>query len=1091
MGQELPDNTENPREALDRILAALTSGNAESQRSAILELNSRPYSSPAIIVELEKLALIGGEEVRGLALSALQSPASRGVYKQNAPLNQRDRAVILGELLAWRKNGLLDETRAAILAQRYGFDLEANQPAKHVQNPPQAFAVPQPSAALRPSPPAPRPTLTETLLSESTIKIALYLGAFLVIVAAAILVALDVFRVPILAAATLGFFIGAIATRKRLPQPSFVLAIVFSCLLPFDATVVADTIGLAPQINELYWGGVYFLLSVVCVFGTWFYASRFFSMAAFVALDLSVFNVLTFPGLDYEIVLLGLAVAGLVGLLGVTLLKRWKDTKFASPLFGLTLLHSFILVCTVGLVCLVRAATQTDDAGRLYWLAISLTWVVFSIFALAANSLYPFPLFPWAVTFLLLPLPWTFLQTFNPSPLVFVSALWAFGAMYALGSEAARRLPFDWIQKYHWPLLIQSFLPIFIAWIWGAFENVTYGFGIALGTAVIYFLLTVSKPRSLPWTSSLVTALTAYFSFFLLPFMERFQVQTPHLIAIAALLFLLPDQFLKADLKHSPSLRWPPRLIGILLFAVTLLIMVSNGFDTPGQRALVLVVFALLALGYSIRYRLSWVTYLFSGLVAAVTLETLSQFKVTDLWLPVLSALAALLYLSGSFQHRLAHDLRFSGLSTVGLSTLAAIFMLNDNLPAGWYALLAALLFSIEMYRYKNSWMELGVLGYAALAWALCVYQVSALPRVNLSVMDRVGYQLIGVSALLVLLELLIRQTYRLERKLSVVSVAGAVALPALSSIYLLFVGVDSLHVAAIGFGIFLIVFLVNAFMRHAPRLGFAATASAALWVIYLLRTLEWPNWLFPLIVLAILYYAVGYLLRRSADQRPAEHLLAGWDRVSLFSGLGLGTLLSFSAPFEDTGLAAAIPVALAATLWTVEAFHRRNVWLGFPSNGLYLLSYFMLLNALHVDEPQFYSVGASALGLLMHYLLTRTGSRTGTFLTGMVSQLILLSTTYIQMLNTERLGFFFVLFFQGLVVLLYGIVIRSRSLVITPIIFIVVGAITVAYSALQGISTVLVLGCTGLIMLMLGILAVIMRERLVRIGERFSNWNA
>jgi hypothetical protein len=357
--------------------------------------------------------------------------------------------------------------------------------------------------------------------------------------------------------------------------------------------------------------------------------------------------------------------------------------------------------------------------------------------------------------------------------------------------------------------------------------------------------------------------------------------------------------------------------------------------------------------------------------------------------------------------------------------------------------------------------------------------------------MDRVGYQLIGVSALLVLLELLIRQTYRLERKLSVVSVAGAVALPALSSIYLLFVGVDSPHVAAIGFGIFLIVFLVNALVRHAPRLGFAAAASAALWVIYLLRTLEWPNWLFPLIFLAILYYAVGYLLRRSADQRPAEHLLADWDRVLLFSGLGLGTLLSFSAPFEDTGLAAAIPVALAATLWTVEAFHRRNVWLGFPSNGLYLLSYFMLLNALHVDEPQFYSVGASALGLLMHYLLTRTGSRTGTFLTGMVSQLILLSTTYIQMLNTERLGFFFVLFFQGLVVLLYGIVIRSRSLVITPIIFIVVGAITVAYSALQGISTVLVLGCTGLIMLMLGILAVIMRERLVRIGERFSDWNA
>ena len=126
-----------------------------------------------------------------------------------------------------------------------------------------------------------------------------------------------------------------------------------------------------------------------------------------------------------------------------------------------------------------------------------------------------------------------------------------------------------------------------------------------------------------------------------------------------------------------------------------------------------------------------------------------------------------------------------------------------------------------------------------------------------------------------------------------------------------------------------------------------------------------------------------------------------------------------------------------------------------------------------------------------MHYLLTRTGSRTGTFITGMVSQLVLLSTTYIQFLSTERLVFFAVLFFQALIVLGYGVVIRSRSLVITPLVFLVLSVLTVLYGLMQGIMTVVLIGCTGLLLLMLGILAVIMRDRLKQISERFNDWGA
>lgn len=135
--------------------------------------------------------------------------------------------------------------------------------------------------------------------------------------------------------------------------------------------------------------------------------------------------------------------------------------------------------------------------------------------------------------------------------------------------------------------------------------------------------------------------------------------------------------------------------------------------------------------------------------------------------------------------------------------------------------------------------------------------------------------------------------------------------------------------------------------------------------------------------------------------------------------------------------------------------------------------------------------MGAALLGLIQHYFLTRANSRAAAFITGMVSQLALLGVTYLQMLGNEELVYFAVLFFQGLAVLFYGIVIRSRSLVVAPIIFVVLGVVTIVYSALHGISTILIVGCTGILMLLLGTLAVIQRERLVRIGERFSDWNA
>jgi exosortase/archaeosortase len=90
---------------------------------------------------------------------------------------------------------------------------------------------------------------------------------------------------------------------------------------------------------------------------------------------------------------------------------------------------------------------------------------------------------------------------------------------------------------------------------------------------------------------------------------------------------------------------------------------------------------------------------------------------------------------------------------------------------------------------------------------------------------------------------------------------------------------------------------------------------------------------------------------------------------------------------------------------------------------------------------------------------------------------------------SANELKFFFILFAQSMIVLVYGLIQRSRSLVITPIAFAVLGVVTVVYSALKGLSSVILVGCTGIVLLLLGIMAVILRERITRLGEQLSDW--
>jgi hypothetical protein len=420
--------------------------------------------------------------------------------------------------------------------------------------------------------------------------------------------------------------------------------------------------------------------------------------------------------------------------------------------------------------------------------------------------------------------------------------------------------------------------------------------------------------------------------------------------------------------------------------------------------------------------------------------------------------------------------LRSSGMVLGTLVTVGAFITSKET--GGWYALVIGLLFAAEMSLSRNGWFEVGL---------PVLFNIGAFLILRDLNLDELPHHLLAYSLVWLVPDLVGYHTFKHPRPLKWI-VRGVGALLATVNYGVLFFD-ESAATATLGFGIYSLLFLVSSWVYLQPNLFYAFTLTLPLFVTFAFRSFEITKWIHPVIFLAMGYYAAGFILR-------LVKRATGWDTTLLFSGLGVGVVVSMAAPILG-GLDAAIPVAFAATLWAVEAFQRKNVWLGFPANGLYLLAYFIILIELKVDQPQFFSMGAALLGMIQHYLLTRAGSKTGTFIMGMLSQLTLLGTTYIQMVSngSEGLIYFVVLFLQSLTVLVYGIVIRSRSLTFTPILFSVVGVLSVlyivVYDLLDAFTTILMVGCTGVILIGLGILAVLMRERITKIGERLSEWKA
>lgn len=1065
---------QEPEEILIDIYTNLKSADDVAVLQGIETLTKINFSSEAVRNQLEKLSTqSSNNDIRKAALSALNLPAQRNVRGRVNKLQRGDRYVILQEINDWEKGGLLAKENAEVIRRRYDFDfapLSAPTPVAR-----QAAAThPETPAPIRASTIArsePRPSLLQTLTSEASIKVYLYLGAFFVIAAAAILgAAIPELRLPILILGTLIFGGLAVVIKKRLPQPSFALFIVFSFLLPITANTIEETLRQTLDISNAfsagYWVFIFFVMAVVWSGATWLYESRLFSVTAFGSLVLAALRVGNIFEAEAEFFTAMSGLAAVTGLAGYWLLKKWKDAKFALPLFlAAQGVQGIILLVSLSIFGI---NTFDPSSASLWHLGTFFTWTFAFVFYILSNILLPFLFFPWLAVGTLIPMPWFLAAAFDLESLGSTILLITWGAMLAIASELTHRI--ELTRKYSLPALLASMPTFVLAIITGFVYSTALGMIAAFGVAVIYAVLHTLRTRWWLWTLALLSFIIAYFAFFELDFMQKLDIFFGYPTLLLSILFLLPDLLLKKDFSADIEWRMPPRIAGALftLFTSSAILF----YNESNHVAICFAAYTLFFAAYTFAQRRAIFGYLPATYLPLAILFALDHFNI-DVWQPALTGLAVLYFIIGAAirtREGWAKVFRYSALTLGTLISFTALMQQKEY--GGWYALVIGLLFIAEMYLSRSGWFEVGApvlftLGASLILQDLHVFETS--------------YHLLTYSIIWLLADLLAHFAFPNPRPMAwgVRGVGGILALVN----YLILFGESDASTAAFGFAIYTLLFLIISLLYRQPTLFYAFTLTLPLFVAFLFRSFEITKWIHPVIVIAVIYYAAGFFLRLIKRA-------AGWDLSLLYSGLGLGVIVSLGAPAAG-GVDAAIPVAAAATLFAVEAFAKKNVWLAFPANGLYLLSYFIILYELNVDEPQFFSMGAALLGLVQHYLLVRAGSKTGAFVMGMLSQFVLLGTTYLEMVNQNELIYFVVLFFQSLAVLVYGLVIRSRSLTFFPIGFVVLGVVTVVYSALKGVATIFLIGCTGILLLMLGVFAVLLRERLAKLGERLSDWSS
>jgi hypothetical protein len=640
---------------------------------------------------LESVAAQDPSEIlRDSALDALQAPVHQNERLRISGLTISTQKRIRTEIDRWEADKLISSRQAAILRARYPLTVTSTAASK--------------AEAKRKK----QRSLKEMLLSETAIKIALYLGAFLVIMAAFIFtVAIEQLRIPILVVVGITTYATAFALIKRLPQASFVFFTIGSFLIPITALVLIDQVNTLNRFKDPYWTAVFSLLALVWVGGTVLYRSRLFSILALLSASASAFMLAAWLSESVYLIPLLVTIPTFMALGGAYMLRRWQGEKLFLPLFIAALFQQFALLLASASMLLVELSTG-DPIEGIWWLAVALTWLLGSIFYVISQLMFAYPVFPIMAVAALVPVPLFVLGAFNPSMRELAIAAWFEGLLLALSGQGFSRVKHKKLRVYSLWLIFAGVAVFAFAAVLGLSESIELGIIMLVGIALVYLGLTYWQRNTFTWIVAITAAFCAYIFIFSIEAVQKLEIEYEFIFLFPAVLFLGGELVARKQLNVGKHWYTPVRILGLLAAAASAIIALISGIEQPWNTVIVFTVLAGFALIYAL-----WDGRTLIGTLATTGLAICIPYLVMGLdwdhWLELVYGLAifywglGMLLLSIPKAENWSVLLRVSGLvlGTIGAFTApfqgGALAVLGTALIASFYV--------VEAVRLRNVWL--------------------------------------------------------------------------------------------------------------------------------------------------------------------------------------------------------------------------------------------------------------------------------------------------------------------------------------------------------------------------------------------------
>ena len=710
---------------------------------AILNAKTIQEPNPSLTRAIELLALSDPDKsVQQAAIDLLAEPQFQSAQRSLTSLPVAVREKLFTELVRWERDGLIFAGQANILKGRMATEPihwkqptpikqpEANVAATAFDPPnPQVTALTASNQAVRGDTRQERSefSLSKLLLSETSIRIALFLGAFFVLASAIILMALvEVARLPILGVTTLGFYAGAASLKRRLPLASFVLFLVGTFLLPIDMAVIGSLVRLSDR--WLVWSITAGLVGTLFLFGIFWYNSKLLPILAYLAYALALAIPALAAEFDLEWAFFLQVLLGMAGAMFSYLIYRWKSLRIFLPFFQfIQVLLLLEVMADVLLLLLVFIIPYRETDLRLpaaacfafQGLAFSICdWInarvqskpqIYLAFSMACFTVFPPVL---ALRFI-------------PDRILWLTLVCAFGAVLSVLGEVIDEKSPDHLSFLARPFFGAGFLLFVISTIWQSTQDARFATGFLAGIAALYLAIGIRRRQWLLSSLGLLSAYLGYLQVFQIPALQERGIFLGAIHLPPAIILLSIGLFF---FWRKGSRKWwiVPVQLGFISGLITVFYTLINGVDMPNTAGVIFLIITIYLALISVVFR--W-TYLTAGATFCLAISVLFFVRPWEnpAWLLPLTSLGLLYYLCGAGLNRRSLTRPWSAILQIsGLFLIAALALIQFAVfqPGAYllYLLLTAIV-GWEAYTHRLQQALLPALFLLAIAFGFLLFE--------------------------------------------------------------------------------------------------------------------------------------------------------------------------------------------------------------------------------------------------------------------------------------------------------------------------------------------------------------------------------